>query len=242
MIKFFRKIRYDLMEKNKTGKYLKYAIGEILLVIIGILIAVSINGWKEDRKLYNEEQSILKDLKQEMDLNLKTLEIVIAEHEKSLKAAEEIKELFDDRDAFNKMPAKTFSRLAFRMESNFTYDPQNGILNSLINSGRLSLFSNKELKYLLASFKDLTVDAFETTNSINRERPPLMHKSYLIGYVKKDGKIISYDSKLKYDDEAFRLYNKLYFRWVRKQGLEEERDLKQELEKIINLINQEIEK
>ena len=96
MIKFFRKIRYDLMEKNKTGKYLKYAIGEILLVIIGILIAVSINGWKEDRKLYNEEQSILKDLKQEMDLNLKSLEIVIAEHEKSLKAAEEIKELFQE--------------------------------------------------------------------------------------------------------------------------------------------------
>ena len=242
MIKYFRKIRQNLLMENKTGKYLKYAIGEILLVIIGILIAVSINGWNEDRKLYNEEQSILKDLKQEMDLNLKTLEIVIEQHEKSLKAAEEIKELFDDRDAFNKMPAKTFSRLAFRMESNFTYDPQNGILNSLINSGRLSLFSNKELKYLLASFKELTVDAFESTHAINRERPPLMHKSYLIGFVKKDGKIISYDTKLKYDNEAFRLYTNLYFGGIRKQGLEEERDLKQELEKIINLINQEIEK
>jgi len=45
MIKFFRKIRYDLMEKNKTGKYLKYAIGEIALVVIGILIAISINNW-----------------------------------------------------------------------------------------------------------------------------------------------------------------------------------------------------
>jgi hypothetical protein len=242
MIKFFRRIRQQLLTDNKFSKYLIYAIGEILLVIIGILIAVSINGWNEDRKLANEEQSILKDLKQEMELNLKTLEIVIEQHEKSLKAAEEIKELFDDRDAFDKMPAKTFSRLAYRMESNFTYDPQNGILNSLINSGRLSLFSNKELKYLLASFKDLTVDAFETTNSINRERPPLMHKSYLIGYVKKDGKIISYDTKLKYDNEAFRLYTSLYFGGLRKQGLEEERNLKKELEKIITLINQEIEK
>jgi len=44
MIKFFRKIRYDLMEKNKAGKYLKYAIGEIVLVVIGILIALSINN------------------------------------------------------------------------------------------------------------------------------------------------------------------------------------------------------
>ena len=50
MIKFFRKIRYDLMEKNKTGKYLKYAIGEIILVVIGILIALQINNWNEDRK------------------------------------------------------------------------------------------------------------------------------------------------------------------------------------------------
>ena len=48
MIKFFRKTRYDLMEQNKTGKYIKYAIGEIVLVVIGIMIALSINNWKED--------------------------------------------------------------------------------------------------------------------------------------------------------------------------------------------------
>ena len=50
MIKFFRKIRYNLMEQNKTGKYFKYAIGEIVLVVIGILIALSINNWNEGRK------------------------------------------------------------------------------------------------------------------------------------------------------------------------------------------------
>jgi hypothetical protein len=54
MIKFFRKIRYDLMEKNKTGKYLKYAIGEIILVMIGILLALQVSHWNTqsaDRKL-----------------------------------------------------------------------------------------------------------------------------------------------------------------------------------------------
>jgi hypothetical protein len=211
-------------------------------VIIGILIAVSINGWNEDRKLAIEEQSVLKDLKQEMDLNLKSLERVIVQHEEALKAAEEMRKLFYDRDTFNNMSEKTFQQLCLRMEANSTYDPQNGILNSLINSGRLSLFSNKELKYLLASFKEMTVDAFEDTNAINRERPPLVHKSYLSAYEKKNGEIISNNYKRKYDDEAFRIYTDIYLFWVRRDGLKEERGLKQDLEKIINLINQEIKK
>ena len=50
MIKFFRHIRKDLMEQNKTSRYLKYAIGEIILVVIGILIALQINNWNELRK------------------------------------------------------------------------------------------------------------------------------------------------------------------------------------------------
>ncbi|MBT8297953.1 MAG: hypothetical protein KJO52_06425 [Maribacter sp.] len=63
MIKFFRHIRYTLMEQNKTSKYLKYAIGEIILVVIGILIALQINNWNQDRINANEELSILKSLK-----------------------------------------------------------------------------------------------------------------------------------------------------------------------------------
>ncbi|NNL82776.1 MAG: hypothetical protein HKP28_05265, partial [Winogradskyella sp.] len=45
MIKFIRQIRYNLISENKTGKYFKYAIGEIILVVIGILIALQINNW-----------------------------------------------------------------------------------------------------------------------------------------------------------------------------------------------------
>ena len=62
MLKFFRKIRYDLMEKNKTGKYFKYAIGEIILVVIGILIALQINTLNENRKDKIKERVYLKNL------------------------------------------------------------------------------------------------------------------------------------------------------------------------------------
>ena len=75
MIKFFRKIRYDLMEKNKTGKYLKYAIGEIILVVIGILIALQINNWNEKSKLKNEEIKLLKEMRSALISDLSLIHI-----------------------------------------------------------------------------------------------------------------------------------------------------------------------
>lgn len=62
MIKFFRQIRYNLMRENKTGKYLKYAIGEIILVVIGILIALGINNWNENRKSKLVEKDVLNNI------------------------------------------------------------------------------------------------------------------------------------------------------------------------------------
>jgi hypothetical protein len=63
MIKFFRKIRQNLLMENKTGKYFKYAIGEIVLVVIGILIALQINNANEDKKARNYEHKMLTEIK-----------------------------------------------------------------------------------------------------------------------------------------------------------------------------------
>lgn len=61
MIKFFRKIRQNLLIENKTGKYFKYALGEIVLVVIGILIALQVNNWNEERKNQLLASNILRD-------------------------------------------------------------------------------------------------------------------------------------------------------------------------------------
>ncbi|WP_299098408.1 DUF6090 family protein [uncultured Winogradskyella sp.] len=81
MIKFFRKIRQNLLSENKTGKYFKYAIGEIILVVIGILIALQINNWNEKRKtntvLENYYHQIITDLAKDynrMHYDINTLE------------------------------------------------------------------------------------------------------------------------------------------------------------------------
>jgi len=70
MIKFFRKIRQNLIMENKTGKYFKYAIGEIVLVVIGILIALQINNWNENRLTKINQKKYLVLLKQEANNNL----------------------------------------------------------------------------------------------------------------------------------------------------------------------------
>ena len=97
MIKFFRKIRYDLMEKNKTGKYLKYAVGEIILVVIGILIALSINNWNEGRKDRIIEKSILLELGDNLERNIALIDIANAEIIEINKGTTTIIEIIEER-------------------------------------------------------------------------------------------------------------------------------------------------
>ncbi|WP_415376794.1 DUF6090 family protein [Patiriisocius sp. Uisw_017] len=70
MIKFFRKIRQNLLTENKTGKYFKYAIGEIVLVVIGILIALQINNWNQDITSKNELEQILKEVSNDLEQDI----------------------------------------------------------------------------------------------------------------------------------------------------------------------------
>ncbi len=66
MIKFFRKIRQNLLSEGKTGKYFKYAIGEIILVVIGILIALQVNNWNETRVKLNNERNLIASIVDEI--------------------------------------------------------------------------------------------------------------------------------------------------------------------------------
>ena len=77
MIKFFRKIRQNLLFENKTGKYLKYAIGEILLVVIGILIAISINNWNYKRKTNNTIEDVYRIIQNDLLSDIEAIDKVL---------------------------------------------------------------------------------------------------------------------------------------------------------------------
>jgi hypothetical protein len=67
MISLFRKIRQKLLQENKVTRYLAYALGEILLVVIGILIALQINNWNEIQQLEREELQLLEEMAVELE-------------------------------------------------------------------------------------------------------------------------------------------------------------------------------
>jgi len=74
MIPFFRRLRKQLADDNRPLKYLRYAIGEIVLVVIGILIALSINNWNEERKEHLREIKLLSEVKSNLKANISNLE------------------------------------------------------------------------------------------------------------------------------------------------------------------------
>jgi len=79
MIKFFRKIRHKLLNEGRLRKYLIYAIGEIVLVVIGILIALQINNWNEARKLQNTMKSVYSIIKTDLLSDIKNIDMAFTE-------------------------------------------------------------------------------------------------------------------------------------------------------------------
>ena len=84
MIKFLRKIRQQMLTENKLSKYLLYAIGEIILVVLGILIALSINNWNENRKTDLLAKSYLFDIKKDLITDTETFDTAIKRVRKTI--------------------------------------------------------------------------------------------------------------------------------------------------------------
>lgn len=146
MIKFFRNIRQKLLTENKFVKYLTYAIGEIFLVVIGILIAVQINNWNEGRKDSIREQQILHQLKEDYQANLKQLDQKISFRRSIIQAGNEVLEYLDQPTNLNN--DSIASKLSV-ISGWATFDP---IQNDLFVSGNIRLIKNSKLKELLSNW------------------------------------------------------------------------------------------
>lgn len=153
MIKVFRKIRQKLLKDNNMKSYFKYAIGEIVLVVIGILIAVQLNDLNEKRKRYNEETIILKNLYENLSLaKRKSYELI--EGEKLLKQKLILVLGLDSTQIDNysdKVEDDNFIDALWHLEN---YIPIINVYTDLKYTNKLELIQNKKIK---AEFTDLEV-------------------------------------------------------------------------------------
>jgi hypothetical protein len=181
MIKFFRKIRYDLMEKNKTGKYFKYAIGEIVLVVIGILIALSINNWNENRKERLIEIAILTDIRKDLIQTKEDLTINIKAHKRQLKIYSELHNNLEKTKVYNDSLDSKFNQLIFWSSPYLTLATYE---NLKLDKG-IEIILNDSLKNQIINLHEKTFKTFigdiEREEWINTEalsRPTLMKYFY----------------------------------------------------------------
>jgi hypothetical protein len=149
MIKFFRIIRQNSLMENKTGKYFKYAIGEIVLVVIGILIALSINNWNENQKNAQWEQRFLKDLRNELQSDLSQLNNSYEIQAKKGQTLKNLMQLIQKGNSDKK--SEIDSVFVSTQFVNPTFFPTTGVYDSGVASGKIENIKNDSLKYMITN-------------------------------------------------------------------------------------------
>jgi hypothetical protein len=143
MIKFFRKIRQNLLSENKFSKYLIYAIGEIILVVIGILIALQINNHNELNKQRAKEVQFLKNLKSDLIFEESELERYTGIRESIVNSAQIALEHFNGKPVDN---IQMFNFHTFKVGIWQEFQRNNNTFLELLNSGNLTIISNDSIK------------------------------------------------------------------------------------------------
>ncbi len=144
MIKLFRNIRKQLLNEGKTTNYLKYAIGEIILVVIGILFALSINNWNQNRKDKIEEKAILKTLLENLNAAKKQSEDLISEEDTLKIRLIRIIGINSNQSKTKDtiIPDSIFKNAVWELQSD---QPTFNTYNNLKNTNKLSLIKNEKI-------------------------------------------------------------------------------------------------
>ena len=143
MIKFFRKIRKNLLSEGKTGKYLKYALGEIILVMIGILLALQVNNWNELRKSKQAKRTYINRLISDLKSDSIAFSLNIKSVQSTIKNAKYIMSVLEDRQTI-----KDNKEFVLGLQQVGRYKIENIRNNTFLdlqNSGNLKLFSNDSI-------------------------------------------------------------------------------------------------
>jgi hypothetical protein len=239
MMTFFRKIRQKLLEENKLGNYIKYATGEIILIMFGILLALQISEWNTNRQRQKQEIQILQDIHKEFLDNKEQLKLVKKYHMIPYKATKILLDLLPYEIA--KIEKDSVVALLDSTYFNWTFNPNQSTINTLVNTSSFDLISNLELRSLLQNWADLYLDYTEeeivARNHVRNFYIPYMSKYYEMRYVKTKRPLENYNWEFLQNIE---FHNTIGMRNVNLKNILEDQPneleiLSQAIDKIIEL-------
>jgi tetratricopeptide (TPR) repeat protein len=175
------------MEKNKTGKYLKYAIGEIILVVIGILIALQINNWNEQRKLKQLELNAMSEVRDDLVNSMIDIDQNLRLMSRWLESAWKIKRLIETSEVFPDSLGHDLlemTRDEYLFTSSKTY--------SALKSAGFKVIKNNDIRGKLDNLYEVTYPRLQPITSIE---PNI--KEYFSEYIKHNFRAISLDTLYK---------------------------------------------
>lgn len=173
MIKFFRIIRQKLLSENRFSKYLIYAIGEIILVVIGILIALQLNISRENSDLRKNEIVHLNNILQDLNQEVIALEKMIKFKEMQSKASDTIRDYIDGK---RQQDLVSFNKNQFRAFIWRVHHPNNNSFSELKSSGQLSLINSNEIRQHLLNLNSKYVQLAMMEEHLKYEYHEFLYK------------------------------------------------------------------
>lgn len=257
MIKLFRNFRKKLLNENKTQRYFKYALGEIILVVIGILIALQINTWNESRKAKNEEVKILTALRSDFQVSKQRIEETIVIQSKVMDYSRILVDIHERQDQKDfEYFDKHLDSLDFLISygtSWYRAEPVTGAYKSLISAGKIDLIQNENLRHLLAQFSADLESGFEDhdiamdlliilTNQVSDFPLKIAsnkHRNHLnINPRRHDTLIVS---KKFFNNDSY--FGNLYYKLaLEKNRYDRQQSMLKQIDSILSLINSELKK
>ena len=162
MIPFFRKIRKKMADDNRPLKYMRYAIGEIMLVMVGILLALQVNNWNENRKLRQIEIKLLTEIKNDLEETLIEVKNDLKNHEFYLKASNSLRKILKSE----KIESDSIGYYFNLSKGDLQLHPKTSGFNLLESKG-MDIISNDSLRMKITNIYQLGIKRLIEIGKLN---------------------------------------------------------------------------
>lgn len=187
MINFFRQIRQRLLSENKTGKYLKYAFGEIILVVIGILIALQINNWNEIRQENSITQKYYDGFVTDLEKDRNLLEFLITTRKKQSISANALLRMIESQE----YDLDTFYGHYYFLFPFYRFTPNSNTLEEVLNSSHLRFITDETIKNRILDLRGAYKSIKINEEHVYEDRAAYLYNALTLNHIDFNGLFIA---------------------------------------------------